>query len=65
MNPQVKEFACEARLITVDGITRYASDYEFEQRFAKLIVRECMSNLHLNGYDDAMIQIQKHFGIEQ
>ena len=34
-------------------------------RFAELIVRECMSNLYLNGYDDAMIQIQKHFGVEE
>ena len=41
MNERIKEFAFEARLITVDGITRYASDYEFEKRFAELIVREC------------------------
>jgi hypothetical protein len=65
MNPQVKEFAAEARFITVDGITRYALDNEFEQRFAELIVRECMTNLYLNGYDDAVIQIQKHFGVEE
>ena len=35
------------------------------QKFAELIVRECMSNLYLNGYDDAMIQIQRHFGVEE
>jgi hypothetical protein len=35
------------------------------QKLAKLIVRECMSDLYLNGYDDAMIQVQKHFGIEE
>ena len=33
-------------------------------RFAELIVRECMSNLYLNGYDDAMIHIKQHFGVE-
>ena len=33
-------------------------------QLAELIVRECMTNLYLNGYDDAMIQIQKHFGME-
>ena len=33
-------------------------------RFAELIVRECMSNLYLNGYDDAMMQIKQHFGVE-
>ena len=29
-----------------------------------LIVRECMHNLYLNGYDDAMNQIKDHFGIK-
>jgi hypothetical protein len=39
------------------------SERELE-KFAELIVRECMTNLYLNGYDDAVIQIQKHFGVE-
>ena len=38
---------------------------EMQARFAELIVRECMTNLYLNGYDDAVIQIQKHFGVEE
>tara|TARA_R110000822_G_scaffold185465_2_gene324625 strand:- start:1397 stop:1603 length:207 start_codon:yes stop_codon:yes gene_type:complete len=33
-------------------------------KFAELIVKECMTNLYLNGYDDAMIQIKQHFGVE-
>ena len=33
-------------------------------KFAKAIVRECIDNLYLNGYDDAMTQLQKHFEIE-
>ena len=36
-----------------------------DDKYAELIVKECMSNLYLNGYDDAMIQIQKHFGVEE
>ena len=36
-----------------------------KHRFAELIVRECMSKLYLNGYDDAMIQLQKDFGLGQ
>jgi hypothetical protein len=40
------------------------SERELE-KFAELIVRECMTNLYLNGYDDAVIQIQKHFGVEE
>ena len=34
------------------------------EKFAELIVRECMSNLYLNGYDDSVMQIKKHFGVE-
>jgi ABC-type Fe3+-hydroxamate transport system substrate-binding protein len=44
---------------TTDNVT------EALREFAELIVRECMANLYLNGYDDAMIQIQKHFGVEE
>ena len=32
-------------------------------QLANLIVRECIYNLYLNGYDDAMNQIKEHFGI--
>ena len=45
------------------GIVYTFSEPALEQ-FAELIVRECMSNLYLNGYDDAIIHIQKHFGVE-
>ena len=35
------------------------------KEFAELIVRECMSNLYLHGYDDAAKCLQDiHFGIE-
>ena len=36
-----------------------------QQLFAELIVEECMSNLHLNGYDDAMNQVKQHFRVEE
>lgn len=35
----------------------------FLPKFAELIVRECMSNLYLHGYDDARAQIKQHFGV--
>lgn len=35
------------------------------EKFAKLIVKECMSNLYLHGYDDAGEQIKTHFGVEE
>jgi hypothetical protein len=41
MNERIKQLVEEARLITVDDTTRYASDEEFEQRFAEAVIREC------------------------
>ena len=60
MNDQIQELIKQAgtdisgKWISVDNV----------EKFAELIVRECMSNLYLNGYDDAMMQIKKHFGVE-
>ncbi len=41
----------------------YTQDFDPE-KFADLIVKECMSNLYLHGYDDAMNQIKQHFVVE-
>jgi len=41
MNERIKLLAEQARLITVNDTTRYASDDEFEQRFAEAVIREC------------------------
>jgi hypothetical protein len=41
MNERIKLLVEEARLITVNDTTRYASDKEFEQRFAEAVIREC------------------------
>ena len=60
MNDQIQELIKQAgtyisgKWISIDNV----------EKFAELIVRECMSNLYLNGYDDAMMQIKKHFGVE-
>jgi hypothetical protein len=69
MNERIKELALKAG----GGLSCIAEPLEhpwkFSERelekFAELIVRECMTNLYLNGYDDAVIQIQKHFGVEE
>ena len=42
-----------------------SSSREFSEKFAELIVGECMSNLYLHGYDDARQQIKQHFGVEE
>jgi len=53
----------QIRKLLVECYNPYG-EFHYE-KFAELIVRECMSNLYLNGYDDAMVQIQKHFGVKQ
>jgi hypothetical protein len=35
------------------------------EKFAELLIQECLSNLHLHGYDDALNQIKQHFKIEK
>ena len=68
MNERIKLLVEEARLITVDDITRYASDDEFEQRFAEAVIRECC--IALNPMLRDMISrgqgvdlIKLHFGM--
>ena len=61
MNDQIQELIKQAgtdvsgKWISIDNA----------EKFAELVVRECMSNLYLNGYDDAMMQIKEHFGIKE
>ena len=59
MNPLFKELMAQA---TYDVLGVKQID---QQLFAELIVKECMSNLHLNGYDDALNQVKEHFGVEE
>ena len=60
---RIKELAEQAGIYKLDIGDETA--YWVLEKFAELIVRECMTNLYLNGYDDAVIQIQKHFGVEE
>jgi hypothetical protein len=69
MNERIKLLVEEARLITVDDTTRYASDEEFEERFAEAVIRECC--IALNPMLRDMISrgqgreiILQHFGID-
>jgi hypothetical protein len=59
MNERIRELHSQCKVCDKDTVLYF--DYE---RFAELIVKECMTNLYLNGYDDAVVQIQKHFGVE-
>jgi hypothetical protein len=67
MNERIRELAEQATsIVEMVGPQGYTSSYaNFDrEKFAELIVKECMSNLYLNGYDDAMMQIKQHFGVK-
>jgi hypothetical protein len=70
MNPKFLELAIEANLyVDFNGQPwpRNMNGADIEgayQQFAELIVRDCMYNLYINGYDDAMNQIQQHYGVK-
>ena len=61
MNERFKEIAKQAEFSEKD---LHIQGDNF-QKFAELIVGECMSNLYLHGYDDARQQIKQHFGVEE
>ncbi len=64
MHDKLREFERASGLeIYGLGAKRIPWEYAME-KFAKLVVTECMSNLHLHGYDDAVNQLKEHFGIE-
>jgi len=64
MNERIRELA-EQATTTVSAVPNESMAWTYfdTEKFAQLIVQECMSKLYLNGYDDAMIQLQKDFGL--
>ena len=69
MNERIRELAEQARDYVADaielGFPQDQIDDIRDEKFAELIVRECMSELYLHGYDDARTQIKQHFGVEE
>ena len=61
MNELIKELIKEAGT----DVSGKWMNVDSSHKFAKLIVQECMANLHLHGYDDAMNQVKQHFGVEE
>ena len=66
MNERIRELINEATSFK-EGDTEGKYDIEVfdKEKFAELIIQECMSNLYLHGYDDARAQIKEHFGVEE
>ena len=65
MNERIQQLKEQATVDVKDDFGHWINSELDKVKFAELIVQECMSNLYLNGYDDAMIQIQEHFGVEE
>jgi len=65
MNERFKELEKQCWSHRVEGALVDGQLHFDTAKFAELVVRECMSNLYLNGYDDAVMQIKQHFGVER
>ena len=64
MNNRIAELEKQCWSHRVEGALIDGQLHFDTAKFAELVVRECMSNLYLNGYDDAVMQIKQHFGVE-
>ena len=65
MNERIRELVRESNLDMYGlGKERHRWEYTVE-KFAELIIRECMSELYIHGYDDARTQIKQYFGVEE
>ena len=64
MNERIETLAKAAGYDMINKAAMRALGFDVE-KFAELIVGECMSNLYLHGYDDARQQIKQHFGVEE
>jgi hypothetical protein len=70
MNERIEKLAEQAKVHVLARIDEDDSDWDdqhtvlYNQKFAELIVRECMTNLYIKGHDDAVIQLREEFGVE-
>lgn len=69
MNKQIAALLEQARTKDYWSEGRYLVDFINQEKFAKLIIRECVTMLDNNGNylidDVATKQIEKYFGIEE
>ena len=64
MNKRIRLLALEADKDVGENVS-----FEFCERFAQLIVKECASIVDIQGrwilYDKLAVKIKKHFGVEE
>ena len=68
MNDRFKELAEQARKKPMGNSWCYTDPREFEQKFAELIVRECVEQIIIRERADGewyQDDIFKHFGVEE
>jgi hypothetical protein len=75
MNKKIRELAEQANWIFADKVTGEFTDYDKRiQKFAELIVKECMQIIKVDMYEDAISNmwsknklqmIKEHFGVEE
>lgn len=53
-----------AEILDRDPLDQMEDTQSILLKFTQAIAQDCMSNLYLNGYDDAMMQIKEHFGVK-
>lgn len=71
MNERIRELAEQAGMNIVDD--KFSTYGKFAEKFAQLIVRECLDQCYNRGMNDALYEgqlkaaayIEEHFGIEQ
>ena len=70
MNEQIREFAEQSRKKPMGDSWCYTTPREFEQKFADLIVKECVEicergTVTQTTSGGAAMMIKKHFGVAQ
>jgi hypothetical protein len=67
MNERIRELADLAKKKPLGNSWCYTNPAEFEQKFAELIVRECLHNMeNCDGdLDFAIWKTKQHFGVEE
>jgi len=54
-----------AEILDRDPLDQMEDTQSILRKFTEAIAQDCMSNLYLNGYDDAMLKIKEHFGVDR
>lgn len=61
MNPRIQELAEQAGLVTL----QHSDEWLDVEKFAELIVKECLSYMKDGDIDFAKFMIKKQFGIKE